>query len=122
MKLFHASRLKVPTPSTKAGTPRIEATVSLSSFTKSASARSLSVSGLTCSTENCSAGISHGSPASLPSTYSLSSFFRPAFPLNSSLSASTLTMIDGFHLELMKPFSVAVACLRLLATSISATR
>ena len=64
MKLFQASRLNSPTPSTKGGTPRIAATVCLSSFTKSARARSDSVSGFTSFTSNASAGISHGSPAS----------------------------------------------------------
>ena len=31
-------------------------------------------------------------------------------------------MMDGFHLDDMKPFSVAAACFKLLATSDSATR
>ena len=62
MKLFHSSRLKVPTPSRKAGTPITAATVFLSSSIVSLIARSLRDSGRTCSTEKFSAGISQGSP------------------------------------------------------------
>ena len=52
MKLFHASLLNSPTPSTNGGTPRIAATVRLSSCTTSEIAKSDSDSGLTVSTEN----------------------------------------------------------------------
>ena len=72
-------------------------------------------------TSKLSAGMSQGSPASLPSTYSSSSFFRPALVENSSARASTFTMIDGFHLLCRNPVSVAAACFRLLATVESVT-
>ena len=73
---------------------------------------------MTSFTSKASAGISQGSPASLFVTYWSSSFFRPAGEENSSASASTLTIRLGFHFDCMKPFSVAAACFRLLATSV----
>ena len=116
-KLFQASLLYSPTPKRNGGTPIIAATVLLSSCTVSSMARSLSDKGLTCSTWNCSAGISQGSPISDDFTYSSRSLCRPEGLANSSTRASTFTMIEGFHFDSMNPFSVAAACLRFCATS-----
>ena len=68
IKLFHSSRLKVPTPSRNAGTPITIAMVFLSSSTVSFSARSCSVSGRTSVTSNASLGIIQGAPGVLGCT------------------------------------------------------
>ena len=69
MNAFQAVWLYSPMPSTNGGTPMMLATVLLSISTLSLMARSARLSGLTVSISNCSAGISHGSPASVDFTY-----------------------------------------------------
>ena len=85
----------------------MDATVFLSSVIMSDKARSDKVSGFTCSTLNCSAGINHGSPAPVVSIYSSSNFFLPEALANSSVSASTLIIKDGFHLDSINPLPEA---------------
>ena len=121
IKLFHASLLNSPIPRIKGGTPKMAATVRLSSSTMSDNAKSESDSGFICSTENCSAGINHGSPTVYVSIYSSNSLRLPAGLENSSVRPSTLMIRLGFHFDSMNPFSVAAACFRLLATSFKTT-
>ncbi len=110
MKLFQTFSLNSPTPSTNGGMSKMDATVVLSSFIASVIAKSCKDKGLTVSTSNCSAGISQGSPASELSMYFDNNFFLPSFDANSSVFASTLTIIDGFHLDFINPLIVAFPC------------
>src|SRR5690625_7826475 len=91
------------------------AIVLLSSSTASLIAKSLSDKGLTWSTFNKSAGITHGLPPSVSSMYLRSISSLPSALANSSVIASTDMIIYGLHFSDIKLFFVLVDCFKFYA-------
>ncbi|MNT24319.1 hypothetical protein D3C72_1597860 [compost metagenome] len=122
IKALYSSLSNPPTPTKKAGTPKMPATVRLSNCTVSLIARSFSDNGFTCSTSIISAGTIHGCPASERLRYISNTLSRPASLDNSAVFASTFTISEGMYFPPINPFFVAVACFRLSAISFNTAR